>query len=112
MKRKLDTPSAARIDARCPADTGSRRRQGVAPPTGNANDHRRLRLTAASTAQSRQKSARAPLSRRGAPTFVQAVQDIVDDFPRNIPVAPRELDVIETYLGAFLDDALGTGSSA
>jgi len=33
--------------------------------------------------------------------------DVVDDLPQVIPVAQRELDVIETYLGALLDDALG-----
>ena len=33
--------------------------------------------------------------------------DVVDDLPRVIPVAQRELDVIETYLGALLDEALG-----
>jgi hypothetical protein len=33
--------------------------------------------------------------------------DVVDDFPQSIPVGQRELDVIETYLSALLDDALG-----
>jgi hypothetical protein len=33
--------------------------------------------------------------------------DVVDDFPPVIPVAQRELEVIETYLSALLDDALG-----
>jgi hypothetical protein len=33
--------------------------------------------------------------------------DVVDDFPKVIPVVQRELDVIETYLGALLDDSLG-----
>jgi hypothetical protein len=59
------------------------------------------------SAQRRRKSARAPLIRRGAPTFVEAGPDVVDNFPQNIPVAARELDVIETYLGVLLDDALG-----
>jgi hypothetical protein len=64
-------------------------------------------LTAAPNAQRRRKSARAPLIRRGAPTFAEAGPDVVDDFPTAIPVTPRELDVIDTYLGALLDDALG-----
>jgi hypothetical protein len=34
---------------------------------------------------------------------------IVDDFPQGIPVSGRELDVIETYLGDLLDEALGPG---
>jgi hypothetical protein len=32
---------------------------------------------------------------------------VVDDFPQEIPITRRELDVIETYLGAPLDDAFG-----
>jgi hypothetical protein len=31
---------------------------------------------------------------------------VVDDFREAIPVSQRELDVIETYLGAVLDDML------
>jgi hypothetical protein len=32
---------------------------------------------------------------------------IIDDFPQRIPVSQRELDVIETYLGDLLNEALG-----
>jgi len=32
---------------------------------------------------------------------------VVDDFPQEIPITRRELDLIETYLGALLDEALG-----
>jgi hypothetical protein len=32
---------------------------------------------------------------------------VVDDLPRRVPVSQRELDVIETYLGDLLDEALG-----
>jgi hypothetical protein len=39
-------------------------------------------------------------------TFAKAEQDVVDDFPQTIPVTPRELDVIETYLGQLLDSVL------
>jgi Ethanolamine utilization protein EutJ (predicted chaperonin) len=38
--------------------------------------------------------------------------DVVDDFPQAIPVISRELDVIETYLGALLDHALGIPKSS
>ena len=31
---------------------------------------------------------------------------VVDNFPKVIPVVQRELDVIETYLGKLLDDML------
>jgi hypothetical protein len=40
-------------------------------------------------------------------TNVEPGPKVVDDFFQAIPVAQRELDVIETYLGALLDDALG-----
>jgi hypothetical protein len=39
--------------------------------------------------------------------FVALGLDVVDDFPQPIPVSSREIDVIETYLGTLLDDALG-----
>lgn len=107
MKQKLDTPTAVRIDARCPANTGNRRRQDVAGAARDAGARRRTRLTGAQDAQRRRKSQLAPLIRRGVPTFVAAGPEVVDDFPTSVPVAPRELDVIETYLGALLDDALG-----
>lgn len=32
---------------------------------------------------------------------------VVDDLPRPMPVVPKEIDVIETYLSALLDDLLG-----
>jgi hypothetical protein len=32
---------------------------------------------------------------------------VADDFPEEIPITRRELDVIGTYLGALLDDTLG-----
>jgi hypothetical protein len=33
---------------------------------------------------------------------------VIDDLPDVVPVRPRELDVIETYLGAVLDELLRT----
>jgi hypothetical protein len=35
-------------------------------------------------------------------------QRVIDDWPDVMPVAPQELDVIETYLRAALDGLLGT----
>ena len=32
---------------------------------------------------------------------------IIDDLPQPVPVSQREFDVIETYLGDLLDEALG-----
>jgi hypothetical protein len=53
---------------------------------------------------------RAPQSRLripgGAANQVQPAWDVVDDFPEDIPVMPRELKVIETYLAAVLDESL------
>jgi hypothetical protein len=31
---------------------------------------------------------------------------VIDDFPEHIPVLERELDVIEIYLGALIDEML------
>jgi len=108
MRQKLDTLSAARIDARCPVDTGNRHSQGVAGPTGQADGRRRPRLIGGPSGQRRRRSRLAPLIRHGAaPPPVIAGPDVIDDFPTAIRVTPRELEVIETYLGAFLDDALG-----
>jgi hypothetical protein len=104
MRQKLDTPSAVRIDAPCPANTANRRGQDVRGATREAGGRRRTRLTGAPDAQRRRKSHLAP---RGVPTVVAAGPEVVDDFPTPIPVVPSELDVIETYLGALLDDALG-----
>jgi hypothetical protein len=89
-----------------------RHRQGIAGPIWQAGARRRPRLIDGPKARRRRQSARGPLIRRGASTFVKAGPDVVDDFPTAIPVVQRELDVIETYLGALLDDALGNGDSS
>ena len=53
---------------------------------------------------------RAPQSRLqipgGAANQVQPAWDVVDDFPEDIPVMPRELKVVETYLAALLHESL------
>ena len=92
----------ARIDAPCPVV-----RQHVAGGTGQADARHRLHLPGAPRAQSHRKAGLAPLIRRRTPTLVAAGPDVVDDFPTAIPVSRGELEVIETYLGALLDDALG-----
>jgi hypothetical protein len=49
------------------------------------------------------------LGRQIHPQSLRVVQlgpEVVDNFPQGIAVGSRELDVIETYLGALLDDAL------
>jgi hypothetical protein len=43
----------------------------------------------------------------GEATIIEPSLHVTDDLPQAIPLAKRELDVIETYLGALLDDVLG-----
>jgi hypothetical protein len=90
MRRKTDW----RYGARTGVDK-ARRRQAVASPRRHAEVRPRRDL-------------KSRLARPIRPSRV--VFDgphVVDDLPEVIPVAQRELDVIETYLGALLDDALG-----
>jgi hypothetical protein len=44
-----------------------------------------------------------------SPTALSAVppDPVLDNFPNAIPVGGKELDVIETYLGALLDELMG-----
>jgi hypothetical protein len=63
------------------------------------------RQDVASQFRRRRKSERARPIRSGAVTF--ASLGVFDDFPQTMPVVRRELDVIETYLGELLDEALG-----
>ena len=88
MRRKPDWRSGT------PPDPGNRPRQGVAGQRRAKVQPRRGR-----------KSELARPIRPPVVTF--GGLDVVDDFPPVIPVAQRELEVIETYLSALLDDALG-----
>lgn len=101
MSRKLGSTYAARMDM------AIRPPRYVVGPAGQANVQRRPRLTAAPNARRRLNPELARRVRRGTVTFAKAGHGVVDDFPQDIPVAPRELDVLETYLGGLLDDALG-----
>jgi hypothetical protein len=52
---------------------------------------------------------RRPIARRSA--NVEPAIEVVDDLPALVPVTQREIEVIETYLGALVDEALaGTES--
>ena len=62
---------------------------------------RRSQFGDASGAQRRRKTESAQPIRPGAISVTGPA--VVDDFPEVIPVTRRELDVIETYLGALLD---------
>jgi len=96
-----------RIDAPCPVGIGNRHRQHVAGGTGQAEARHRLQLPGAPHAQHHRKAGLTPMMRGRAPTLVVAGPDVIDDFPTAMPVTQGELEVIETYLGALLDDALG-----
>jgi hypothetical protein len=48
----------------------------------------------------------AKLSRAAAELVEKPVPNVVDDLPEILPVLQRELDIIETYLGATLDQLL------
>src|SRR5205823_3098345 len=84
-------------------------------PADSNQQHRAPRLLQSSTfhpslpsgpnAQRRRNSELARPIRRDAVTWAGPV--VVDDLPQEIPITRRELDVIETYLGALLDEALG-----
>jgi hypothetical protein len=89
MRREPDSNNGARIDP------GSRRPQSVAGASGRAEI----------SAQCPRNSHRARAIRPAAVAL--ADPGVSDDFPATIPVSERELEVIETYLGELLDDALG-----
>jgi hypothetical protein len=47
-----------------------------------------------------------PISRQAVkPVALDAA--VLDNFPESIPVSQGELDVLDTYLGALLDEVLG-----
>jgi hypothetical protein len=99
MRWKPGSLSAARI-ARI--DAGGRPRR--AGPTRQASTQRRSRLPDGPNAQ-RRRNSELTRHRRDAVTWAGPI--VIDDFPEEIPITRRELDVIETYLGALLDEALG-----
>jgi hypothetical protein len=100
MRWKTGSPSGART-ARIDAGVQSRR----AGQTRQAQVQRRPRLTDGPNSQRRRRSELARRIPCGAVTWAGPI--VVDDFPQEIPITRRELEVIETYLGALLNDALG-----
>src|SRR5215510_8832094 len=96
MRRKPSSISAARIDV-----DGRRRECG-----GRSRPPRLL--------QSKTRPADHPHGSPEAlprPTVPEAASNVdspqaVDDFPEVLPVTQGELDVIETYLGVWLDEVL------
>jgi hypothetical protein len=60
-------------------------------------------------APARPTLSRRPIARR--PANVEPAVEVVDDLPALVPVTQGEIEVIEIYLGALLDEALaGMGS--
>ena len=52
----------------------------------------------------RPAQSRRPIARR--PANVAPAVEVVDDLPSLVPVTQREIEVIETYLSALVDEAL------
>lgn len=60
-------------------------------------------------APARLAQSKRPIARR--PASVEPAVEVVDDLPALVPVTQGEIEVIETYLGALVDEALaGTES--
>jgi hypothetical protein len=60
-------------------------------------------------AQERPAQSRRPIARK--PANLESAVEVVVDLPALVPVTQGEIEVIETYLGALVDEALaGTGS--
>src|SRR5207248_2623933 len=89
----------------------ARRRAAFRPPIPTAQPTPSIlgTLPDGPNAQRRRNSELARPIRRDAVTWAGPV--VVDDLPQEIPITRRELDVIETYLGALLDEALGAPES-
>jgi hypothetical protein len=101
MNRKPGSIFRAQIDA----DVG--RTQDNAGSAGLPDVRRRPRLTDGSGAQRHRKAALARTLGPGTATIIEPGLHVVDELPQAIPPTQRELEVIETYLGALLDAVLG-----
>jgi hypothetical protein len=98
MGRKAASPSTDRSvpEPHRRGDSGQPRRQ-VAQP----------RPPVADVAKIRQRAR--PATNQSHPTVIEVNEtcpQLIDDFPRPIPVLERELDAIEMYLGTLIDRML------
>ena len=82
----------------------ARRRAAFRPPIRTAQPTPSILGTLPDGPNARRRNSE--LARPIRRDFTWAVPVVVDDFPQEIPITRRELDVIETYLGALLDEAL------
>jgi hypothetical protein len=106
MRWKAGSPRGARI-ARI--DPGTRPRQDGTSPTRQAQVQRRPRSDNGPRVRGRGRSELARPVRRDGITW--ASPRVIDNFPQEIPITRREIDVIETYLGVLLDDTLESRTS-
>ena len=90
MRRRAASTRRVGIDAHLRARQHAPR--PITPPLWPERNHRRSRNT-------RQVNVPAQ-SQPPAPR-------VIDDFPQTVPVDARELEVIETYLGALLNELMG-----
>jgi hypothetical protein len=100
MERKPASTSRTRIDV----DIGGR--QNLAGSAQAAIIQRRPRSDGPSAQRSRKLQPVPPISREAVKT-IDLDAAVLDDFPESIRAFQAELDVIETYLGALLDEVLG-----
>ena len=101
MERKPASTSRTRIDV----DIGGR--QNLAGSAQAAIIQRQPRLSDGPSARrSRKLQPVQPISREAVKT-IDLDAAVLDDFPESIRAFQAELDVIETYLGALLDEVLG-----
>ena len=94
MERKVASPSRKSTAA------GSRR--GDASPAGRPDGNRR-----SGTWRGRGPCPNRPLDLISKKVNTTCLP-VIDGLPQTVPVLERELDVIETYLGALIDELLKT----
>ena len=101
MERKPASTSRTRIDV----DIGGR--QNLAGSAQAATIQRQPRLSDGPSARRNRKLQPVQPIGREAVKTIDLDAAVLDDFPESIRAFQAELDVIETYLGALLDEVLG-----
>ena len=101
MERKPASTSRTRIDV----DIGGRQN-----PAGSAQAaivQRQPHLSDRPSARRNRKLQPVPPINRETVKTIDLDAAVLDDFPESVRAFQAELDVIETYLGALLDEVLG-----
>lgn len=73
--------------------------------SSDARSRRKCQVARQQRCEPELPSARQPLSHSSESNAAKLV--VSDDLPASIPIGPRELDVIETYLNSLLADVIG-----